>query len=376
MRSFLLILLTSPLMAAQALSTSPLISIGEGTNIYFDGFVSTSYSTNITLSGVNEREDFITTVSPGFEVIFGEQASIVNASASIRNNIVRYADNDEFNSENWRFSGQVSYNDQPVSASASAFYTERQENQALFREERTLLRTTDRGGAVNGRYALTQKTSVSSGFSYSHTSFDSSSRNNRDREHYTVPFSVAYQVRPQVDASAGVRYRRTVVSGGGNSENLFYNLGLSGEVTPKLTTDLRVGINEQRPDRGASRTTMGITSHSTYTATTKSIIRFRLNRDFEIAGRGDSVISTGGELIYVYIFNPFWNFQVDGAYRRLDYQNRERKDDNYRVGTSVNYNFAEYFTLTGSYRYRENSSNVELADYQDHTVSLSLRVRY
>jgi len=374
MRNSFLILLASPLMAAQALSTSPLISIGEDTNVYFDGFVSTAYSTNITLSGSNERDDLITTLSPGLEVIFGEQASIVNASAMIRNNIVRYADNDEFDSENWRLSGQVTYTDKPLTASASAFYTERQENQALFRDERTLLRTRDHGASIDSRYYFTQKTSASTGFRYSETRFDSST--NRDREHYTVPFNVYYQVRPAIDASMGVRYRRTEVSGGGRTENMFYNLGLSGEVTPKWTTTLNVGVSEHRPSSGNDRTTLGITSHSTYTATQKSIIRFRLNRDFEIAGQGDSVISTGGELIYVYIFNPFWNFQADGAYRRLDYQSRNREDDNYRVGASANYNFAEYFTLSGSYRYRENSSNAELADYQDHTVSVSLRLRY
>ena len=356
---------------------SPLISLGtnNGASIYFDGFASTAYSSNITLASQDELDDFIFTVSPGLELILGEGQTIYTASLEARNNITRYLDNDEFDAENWNINGNLSYQSERLRASAGAFFRERQENDSLIREERTLVKIEEFGGNVNGRYTLSPRTAIASGFSYRNVEFDRGT--NRDREIYTVPVTAFYEVTQRIDATAGFRYRETEVTGSEDSTDLFYNVGLTGEVTPRLSTELSVGLQERSfsGDR-SSRSTLGLESRSSFAATDKSIFRLRLNRDFETAGQGDSVLSTGGELVYVFLYDPFLNFQASAAYRELDYQNRARKDDNYRVGGSANYSFAEYYTVTGSYRYRVNDSNFGLAEYTDHTVTLALRMRY
>ena len=99
---FLLSFLTASLFYWISVSSSlaaPLVSIGDNTDIYFNGSSSLRWASNIFRNEQNEESDLSWTISPGLEVNLGRGITNADFTVITRYDIVRYEDNDRLDTE-------------------------------------------------------------------------------------------------------------------------------------------------------------------------------------------------------------------------------------------------------------------------------------
>ena len=87
--SFLIASLSYWIGASSAIA-APLVSIGDNTDIFFNGSSSLRWSSNIFRNEDNEDSDLSWIVSPGFEVNLGRGISNADLTVITRYDIVRY----------------------------------------------------------------------------------------------------------------------------------------------------------------------------------------------------------------------------------------------------------------------------------------------
>ena len=82
-------------ISVSSASAAPLISIGDNTDIYFNGSSSLRWASNIFRNDESEESDLIWTVSPGLEINVGRGISNADLTVITRYDIVSYQDNDQ-----------------------------------------------------------------------------------------------------------------------------------------------------------------------------------------------------------------------------------------------------------------------------------------
>ena len=124
---FLLSFLTASLFYWISVSSSvaaPLVSIGDNTDIYFNGSSSLRWASNIFRNEEDEESDLSWTISPGLEVNLGRGISNADFTVITRYDIVRYEDNDRLDTELFHIEALGTYETSRLNLNGSASYDE------------------------------------------------------------------------------------------------------------------------------------------------------------------------------------------------------------------------------------------------------------
>lgn len=356
-------------------TASPLLSIGDHADLFFELSGSVAYTDNLTLDENDTIDDVRFVVDPGLALEFGRGLTNVNAMLNVRNNITRYVDNTEFDADLWNITASGNYRSPRVSIGGSAGYVEKQQNQSDVNAQRTLITQERLFGEGDLRYTLSQKTKLGVGGAVSDTSYDGG--NNLERTTYTVPVNFFYELTPKLDATAGFRYRLTDVDGGVNTDDYFYNLGLVGDLTQKFSTTFRVGYQDRKFDSDRkSDGTLSLISTSDYDFSPKSTFRLLLDRDFATGGSGSTIERTSARLTWFYLFTPRLNGNLTGSYTLSDYVGSFREDDTYMARVGGQYMLNEYWNLDAFYIFRDNDSNAALQSFTENFFQVGASLRY
>lgn len=288
------LLTTTALVAGISANASPLISIGDSTNIYFTGEAATQYNDNLFLAEQGEVEDINFDLTPGFELQLGRPGSDTSILAYVNETFRFYADNDDLNNEllNTGIRGQlkndvlmVSANlgygeaDQTIRDLATNLGTVTPVNQGY------LIERASSSASTNMEYKFSPKTSVTLGASFSNTDYDSDhtlftagatsvvpgansaadpSRIRNDLETFVIPVGFYYKWKPKLDVGLGYRYRKVtvkdsllafesliggtltpgtiVLTEGVDTRDHFLSVNLRGEFNPKLAANIQAGV--------------------------------------------------------------------------------------------------------------------------------------
>jgi len=354
---------------------SPLLSIGEHADLFATVDGSVAYTDNLTLDEFDELDDFRFIVEPGLSFELGRGLTNLDASLRVAYNFVRYADNTVFDTELWNVVANANYNAPRYTISANGGYVERQQNENDANAVRQLVTQKDAFGGADIRYTLSQKFSLGAGGEAQFIEYDGGG--NLDRDKFTVPVNLFYELTPKLDATVGVRYRQTDVDGGTDSDDMFYNVGLTGALTQKFSTTFKVGYQTRdfTGDR-SSEGTVTLVSASTYDLSTRTNIRFYLDRDFATSGDGNSVERTSARVTVFYFFSPRLSGNLTGAYTLSDYQTTPREDDTYRARVGLEYRVNELWSLDAFYTFRDNDSNRRGSSYTENLVQVGANFRY
>ena len=111
-----------------------------------------------------------------------------------------------------------------------------------------------------------------------------------DSDSWSVPVDYYYAVTPKVDLSVGDRFTRDLQDNGvGNSSDQFVNVGARGEFTPKLSGQVRVGVDMLKPDHAGTNTSQpGLGMSLTYLASPRTTISLSADNDFAESPLGTS----------------------------------------------------------------------------------------
>ncbi len=367
-------------------SAAPLISIGDNTDVFFNGSSSLRWSSNIFRNEDDEVDDLVWTLSPGFEINVGRGVSNADLSIITRYDIIRYEDNDQLDAELFHIRAIGSYKTSRLDLNGSAHYDEEKSNSGDSNLTRDLIESNNYGASLNSEYRFSPKFSFGAGVRYTEREYQSPYDDRfADRQTYTLPFDLFYELTPKVDLSAGYTYTETDIdatpfnpNGDYTAKNHFYNVGARGNLLPKLAGFFKVGYRTREDDRSGTDESgsLGLDADLTWSATPKLTILLALSRDFGVGGEGQSTENSSVDLSGSYSISSYFAASAHFGYTFRDYSNVDREDDQYNFGARLTYSPNQYWRFGTGYTYTENDSSKANRSYEDHTVDLTATLRY
>lgn len=366
-----------------ALESAPLVSIGDTTTIHFLGSASAHTTSNLFRDETNEVDDIVLTVTPGLQLVSGG-ASNITYGATARYEIRKYDDRGELDTELVNLRAYGKFENARLVANASAAFFESQTNTgdsnvvgALIESETTTLN-------LDGEYRLSPKFKFGAGVRYTDKDYLTFQNAVADYEETVLPFDLYYELTAKLDASAGYRYADREVKdrvGGGDTsydtETHFFNVGLRGELMPKLTGFTKVGYRIRERSGFDDTNSLGIDTSLKWATTPKLSNTITLTRDFGVAGTGDTTERTSFNWKAEYSISTQYVAGAGLGYTMRDFQDGvNREDDLVDFSLSLRYIANEYWTFGTGYIYSENDSDAAGRSYENHRFELTASLRY
>lgn len=373
----------------------PLPGLGEDAGIHGLLNASVAYNDNIYLSETDEDADTIFTISPGLELVTGEES---RSKMSLRfvENILFYMDATENNRalENLDFLFTHGGEGQKLKLTVAAGFHHNQS--ASGRDTYTKgMMTRSYNYYANGliSYKLGEKTSIRSGFKWTGLSYENSTAKYyyNDRQQYTVPLYLYYAVTEKLNAGLSAEYRyvdlstsgmnRATGKTAGTEQVWFFGLSAEGNAWEKLSLSGRIGVttsdySDRTIDTLDGRDTFGMSITADYQATEKLSTALTLNREFDLGSAAEGILATGVTLSGNYRINDFWAANASLSYRLDDYLASAREDDIYKATVGASYAINEWASAYANYSLAIDDSNVKGSDYTNNIVTVGISLRY
>lgn len=415
--------LALPLTLPQkALDASPLISIGDSTDVFFSGSSSLRWTSNVFRDEADEVSDLLWILSPGFEVNVGRGLSNADFSVITRYDIVRYQDESQLDTELFHIKAIGSYKASRLDLNGSIAFDETKTSTGDANVVQDLIEFDTTSANLNAEYRFSPKFSFGAGVRYTEVEYNTYEEFVADRDTTSLPLDLFYELTPKVDLSIGythtsvdvdaVNARSDVILVNGiptlrvsqvgayEQDSHFFNIGARGNLLPKLSGFFKVGYRTRSPDDSlftfqdtnlitntagsvnAGQTNrddsgmLGLDADLTWAASPKLTASLGLSRDFGVGGEGQSTENTGVDVSASYSINS--NFAASGniGYTLRDYSDDNRKDLQYEAGLRLSYLLNQYWRLSTGYTYSENDSDTVNRSYTNHIWDLSATLRY
>jgi hypothetical protein len=356
--------LAGPLMGA--------LTVGDGSELFLTGTVGFQYDDNVFLRTNSVKSDYITTFTPGLQLVYG-QNSLTKGAFTFSEAFARYDKETSQNSELASVAFNANYDDGKTKGSFNASFNQVAQNSVDARAFGFLVRRDLTDVMGRGEWSMSEKTSFAAGAAYDRTDYKVAGFVTSDM--YTLPVDFYYKMMPKVDLSADYRYRETTLA-----HNLpkytdnFLGVGARGEFTEKLSGEYHFGYTQRDLGARGNESLFGVDAKFTYLFSPKTTAQLGVSNDFSNAATGASqkVLSFTGSVRTE--FEEGFSGSVAVSYRDLDYATGER--DHYWEGTvGVQKQVNKYLSFQAGYTYRNNSSNLPV-DFTDNVFSISGSVRY
>jgi hypothetical protein len=375
------------LPAATTRATKSKISWGANSVVDLIGDLSVRYDDNVFWTKTNKVADTIVSMAPGAEYRFG-QDSLGHGTLRLQETFNRYLDNSVPSSNLGTGSADAGYSDSKLTLAATASYNQLNQNSPdlLGLGTATLLRTNMFSAGGSAEALMTALTSVKVGGDYNHTDYKTAGL--VTTQNMDFPFSLYFHATPKLDVSTGFTYSMERPDGGGpTGRDQYYNVGLRGSLTPKLTAEFSVGERTRDVANYPSEHTLGFDGSFNYNMTTNTGCVLALSRGFSTSALGQTLVNGSYRLRVTTDLTPQWEVGTNLTYRSIDYGStvftvtnvsvpNRRKDDYWEGGLDVSYIFSRWLRASANYTIRLNRSTVSAAEFSDNLLGLTIGLRY
>ena len=389
-------LITSSVLLAAAVSASaaPLVTIGDQLDLFFKGAVIGKWDSNITYTHDDARKlnDYSSVFRLGAEADYGRNSKF-KANVKFYEDLTRYADQQQFNSNLAHVTANASYTEANYSLKGYFSFDQNFQNSATTTEANqlgSLVRHNSWGAGVDGAYDFSEKLFAELGFNWAATEYLGNWKNlYSDNDIYSIPVSILYKVTQKVSVGLTYQYRYTEFSGGqsiyaamygSERQDHFAGVTLRGDILPKLNVSAYAGVSYrdiQDATDSDDDTTFALRATVSYELTEKIGLFLTGKRDYGNGASRQSSVDTGCEIGANYALNQFITFTTSFAYTYTDYlAGYDRQDDEYIARVGVTYRPNKFLAIGANYRYLDNSSSVATASYMQHLVDISVSVKY
>ena len=351
---------------------APFMAVGDNAELFVTASAQVQFDDNIYLDPTNESDDTIMSFTPGVDLVFGKNA-VTKGNAYYREEIRRYSDNDNQNTELSNLGAQTHYDNGVTKADFNASYAQVAQNDNDANALGSIVRRKLFNIGAKLEFGISEKTSLSVGASFDKTNYGPASY--VDSGIWTLPIDAYYKATPKLDWSLGYRFRNTDLSGTGiDSSDHFLNVGARGEFTPKLTGQVRVGFTQRNFEVGSDDSQLGFDGNLAYAFSEKTTYRFNVSNDFGSSGTGDTTENFAIGLNATSKMTEQWSFTGGLNLRKIDYPTRS--DDFLEGLLAVTYNLNQMVNFGASYTYRNNSSDSASAEFTNSVFSFGANIRY
>jgi hypothetical protein len=371
MRSKLSVLAAS---AALALTAHAAIDLGNGVKVVPNVITSVDFNDNLFLASTDEQDETLIRVSPGIVFSMGEGA-LNTAQFSYNEEFQFYSDQSDLNTSLSLVDFSSSYDDAKMKIDVAAWWHEANQATRDTPSVAGLVKRELLHGAITDEVTFSQKSSVKVGIIYDDT--DYSRATYTDWQWVEIPVQYFYEVQPKLDASLGLRYRQNTVDRlGADSDEFFYNVGVRGELTPKLSGEVQVGYIQLKPDAGDTQDAFGLKAGLTFAFSPKTNFYFDANNEFGYSAAGDSYQTGGAAVRFDTALNTNVLLRGRAFWNNYDYITSGQNDDYYGGQFAGTYTFNEHAEVTASYTYTNNDSNRPTQSFTNSIFSVSATLKY
>lgn len=389
-------IITSSVLLAAAVSASaaPLVTIGDQLDLFFKGAVIGKWDSNITYTSNKDKQlnDYSSVFRLGAEADYGRNSKF-KANVKFYEDLTRYADKKQFNSNLAHVAANVSYTEANYSVKGVFSFDQCFQNTSTTMEANQngdLVRFNNWLAGAEGTYDFSEKLFGELGVNWHRTEYLGNwSDLYADNDVYSVPVSLLYKVTQKISVGLTYQYRYTEFSGGQDTYKTLYGterddhfggVTVRGDILPKLNVSAYAGITYRDIKDAAEsddETTFALRATLSYELTEKIGLFATGKRDFGNGASRQSSVDTGCEVGANYMMNQFVMFTTSFAYTYTDYMaGYDREDDEFIARIGVSYKPNKFLTLGANYRYLDNSSSVASASYMQHLVDISVSVKY
>lgn len=384
--------------ATPAFAASPLYQFENGASAHLLCSGEMLFNDNLYLSSSGKDSDVILKLIPGIELSKGGEKTESSFKLTIKEDLTMYMSDDENNYQGTHANVVYSFTGARLDASVSAGFdmdqnTTSRDNRAYSNGAGELIRYYSYYARANGSYKIGEKVTLSSGFSWSGRTYENHRDVYNNRQTYVVPVGVYHKLLTE-KLRGGLTYefrytdlaattvQRDARKNPGCQQVHFFGLSAIGDVSEKLSANARIGYTTSDYSRrtvgsGNEReNTLGFNGALTYKASEKTSATLAFNRDFEIAGNGDSITSTGVALSANHRLDDKWTVNAAVDYRCDDYNDYDRRDDVYTLSAGANYSINDNLGVSARYSFQWDDSTIESMRYTNNIVTLSLNFRY
>ena len=386
-------LVIASVLSAAALSANaaPLVTIGDQLDLFFRGAVIGKWDSNITYADAanNKIDDYSATFRLGAEADYGRNSKF-KANVKFYEDITRYAQQKQFNSNLSRVYVNASYVESSLMLEGDFSFEQRFQNSSTTinaNEIGALVRHNYFTAGVKATYDFTEKLYGELGGRWQNVDYLGNwSTMYSSYDIYSIPVSLLYRITPKISVGLSYQYRYTEFNGGtwydayvrgSNRDDHFAGINVRGEIFPKLSMSVYLG-GSYRGASGIYDSDASFAANATmsYAATEKVTVYLTGKRDFGNGASRESSIDSSAELGVNYKFSSYLSATAAFSYLNSNYQQSGRDDNNYMGRIGLNYVPNKFIMASANYRYGTNSSNVANATYNQHIVELSVAVKY
>jgi hypothetical protein len=354
----------------------PLLSLGPDIPLFVTGTATVRRDDNVYLTDTGRKADTLYVLDPGLDMhVNGGGGS---ASITYDEQFVRYGTNKALNDNLATVAGKLAYQDATSQMTLVAGY-QQQDQSTLGSQniDQTVKHSTD-NVSVGGEWAVTAKTLLGAGVGFVRTMYPEAGL--VDTDSWSVPVDYYFAVTPKVDLSLGDRFDRNVQDNGvGNTSDQFFNVGARGAFTPKLSGQVRVGVDVLKPQGGGSNTSQpGLGATLTYLVTPRTTLELSADNEF-----AESAVGTSEEVLSIapnarVELGQAWFATLGGSLDSTKYLLAvpERKDKFWVGDVGLGYAVSTDTSIEFTYVFRTNSSTLASATFDDDILSLSGSSRF
>ncbi len=380
----------------EAAQVTPTRGVELGTfTLYPDLQVSEFYDNNIFATKTNERNDFITVISPAIYV--GSNWSRHSLNFQAHTDVTRYAEHTRENSTDYWFSGEGQYDLSDTSnlfggALFGQWHEDRESpDEVIGGLEPTVYREVRGYGGVLHKI---DATTLRAGGTWQRLTFDDTPtpgglfpNGDRDRDHVTAGARVSYRLNPvfepYFDGSFDNRdYRLPLDNFGFHRDSNGYRLFAGANVTISgvLAGEVYGGYMRQNySDPALSDVSVpGFGGNAHWAVLDNLLFSAWVDRSIQettIIG-ASSYVYTGTGATLDYDITKALIFTVRGTFAHSAFQGVTRADNDYDTGLTIRYNFTDNMYAAADYRFQRRISNISAFDFARHQVFLRAGINF
>lgn len=370
-------------LSSSMVQSSPLVSVDDYLNLYFDGSSALVWQSNIFYDDQDEENELMLVMSPGLEANIGSGLSGFEATIKGSYEIQRFEELFDLNHEYAHVSAVGSYDGARLDLNAAYSFDEEQTTAGeQGTSGRQFIEMAITQAHLMSYYTLSPKFSLELGARYNDREFKEAKNRLADVESFSIPVDVFYELTPKVDLSFGYEYTFEEVGRSVEDfhrESGFLNVGAHGDLLPKLDGFFRIGFRSVNPE-GATRETdssLGLDADFTHLTTPKLTSKLNLHRRFEVGSEAQSVESTGARLNVEYAISNNYRASTYAGFTYQDFKDgNDGRDFIQRFGVRFSYLPNQYWALGTGYAYVDSDSNRLGQGYKNQIVDLSASLRY
>lgn len=393
-KAYRLLFRTHSLAASTLLAITPIlisnndlnaaIALGDKGAVAFRLDSVFEYVSNATSSSTGD-EDILGIVQP--DIVYKFDAGDLNIDAFVGYQFREYDEQSEFDSQNFKSGFEISYpnlEDQSYEIKLDGGYNEstRSDPDLLTIVEKEVTSLNGSGSLlVADRYVIKGQVRYRNEEVEDTPPFIFS-----DVETLALPIDFFYRYSETLAFGLGYRYRTTEVEGpnpAADSVDHAYYFALEGDLTPVIDADLRIGFQDRNFDSDQYEDNDSFFSEISvgWTISDQSKLQFTGGQEFDTSAANSSIETLYADIKLSHRFDEKLSGYALVGYEENEYSTLRgdpvREDEKVIFELSTDYVLIEdRLTLSGLFRYSDQTSDLDTAEYDRLVILLGLNLIY